>query len=106
MLTTVKNHAIGQHTLVSILNQRQHVESLKRQYEEARASLQAQEDQIIACLEDSYRVAPGQRTANVKVTERRVVAWKEAFIARLGKAMADRVQAEVEPTGYKKLEIT
>lgn len=105
MLTLTKNHTIAQHALVSILNQRQHVEALKRQYEDARVTLQALEEQVIASLEDGYKVAPGQRTATIKTIEKRIVPWKDAFITRLGKAMADKVQVEAEPTTYKKLEI-
>lgn len=102
---TKKNHTVAQSALVAILNKHQEVEALKKQYETQKAVLEAQEEQIIRAIEDGHKVADGQRTASIKTVTRRVVAWKQEFINRIGKAVADRLTAEVEPTVYKKLEI-
>ena len=102
---TRKNHTVAQRSLIDILNKRQEVESLKREYETQKSVLDAMESQVVSALEDGYKVGTGQRTALVKTTTRRVVRWKEEFVVRLGKPLADKLTAEVEPTVYKKLEI-
>lgn len=105
MVTLTRSHAVSQQSLINILNQRQKVQELEKALETEKAVLRSAEDQVVAAIEDGHRVADGQRTASVKTVTRRVVAWKQEFINRIGQAVADRLTAEVEPTVYKKLEI-
>ena len=107
MITTLvrPTTVVSQETLSKIVRLRRELQELESWASETKARLQAEEDQIIASLEDGVPVEAGERTAQVKTTSRRIVAWKEAFIARLGKAMADRVQVEVVPQVYKRLEV-
>ncbi len=105
MVTFTRTHEVSQQSLVNILNQRQKVAELEKALETEKAVLRAAEDQVIAALDEGTHIANGQRTASVKTTSRRVVRWKEEFVVRLGKPLADKLTAEAEPTVYKKLEI-
>ena len=105
MVTLTKNHEVSQSSLINILNQRKKVSELEKVLKSEKARLQAAEDQVIAALQEGTSVAHGQRTASVKAITRRIVAWKDAFVRHVGKAVADRLTAEAEPTVYKKLEI-
>ena len=105
MVTFTRSHEVSQQSLVNVLNQRQQVKELEKALETEKAVLRAAEDQVVAALDEGTHVANGQRTASVKTTTRRVVRWKEEFVVRLGKPLADRLTEEVEPTLYKKLEI-
>ncbi|HHT9117097.1 MAG TPA: hypothetical protein ACFYD1_00560 [Candidatus Hypogeohydataceae bacterium YC38] len=107
MITTLvrPTTVISQESLSKVVRLRRELQELESWASETKARLASEEDQIIASLEDGVPVEAGERVATVKTTSRRIVAWKEAFIARLGKAVADRVQAEVVPQVYKKLEI-
>ena len=104
-VTFTRTHQITQQSLVNVLNQRQRVKEIEKALETEKAVLRAAEDQVIAALDEGTHVANGQRTALIKTTSRRTVAWKQEFVVRLGKPLADRLTAEVEPTLYKKLEI-
>ena len=105
MVTLTRSHEVAQQSLINILNQRQKVSGLEKTLKDEKARLQAAEDQVIAALGEGTPIAHGQRAASVKTTSRRTVAWKQEFITRLGKPLADKLTAEVEPTVYKKLEI-
>ena len=105
MVTLTRSHAVSQQSLVNILNQRKKVQELEKALETEKAVLRAAEDQVIAALGEGTPIANGQRVASTKTTARQTVAWKQEFITRLGKPLADKLTAEVEPTVYKKLEI-
>ena len=104
-VTFTRNHEVSQQSLVNVLNARQRVKEMEKALETEKALLRAAEDQVVAALDEGTHVANGQRTASVKTTTRRTVAWKQEFVTRLGKPLADKLTAEVEPTVYKKLEI-
>ncbi|MFQ5861499.1 MAG: hypothetical protein ACE5IC_00065 [Candidatus Brocadiales bacterium] len=106
MVILTKNYEVSQSVLISILNQRQKVVELEKALSSEKAVLRAAEDQVVKSIEDGYRIANGQRTATVKVITKRIVRWKDAFIRHVGWAATDRLMADVEPTVYKKLEIT
>ncbi len=105
MVILTKHREVAQSALIGILNQRKKVAELEKALGSEKAVLRAAEDQVVAALEESMPIAHGQRTASIKVVSRRVVAWKDAFVRHVGKAVADRLTAEAEPTVYKKLEI-
>lgn len=107
MITTLvrPTTVVSQDTLSKVVRLRRELQELESWASEVKARLQAEEDQVMASLEDGLPVEAGERTANVKTTSRRIVSWKEEFIKRLDKAIADRVQAEVVPQVYKRLEV-
>ena len=106
MLPTVKSAVVvSQESLARIARLRRELQELESWARDTKARLQAEEDQIIKAVEDDLPIEPGERTATVKVITRRIVAWKDAFVLHVGKALADRLTAEAEPTVYKKLEI-
>ncbi len=105
MVILTKHHEVSQSALITILNQRKKVAELEKALGSEKAVLRAAEDQVVAALEESTPIAHGQRTATVKVITRRVVAWKDAFVRHVGKAVADKLTQEAIPTVYKKLEI-
>lgn len=106
MSPTVKPTAVvSQDSLTRIARLRRELRELESWASETRARLQAEEDQVIKAIEDGLAIEPGDRTATVKVVTRRVVSWKDAFIRYVGKAVADKLTAGVEPTVYKRLEI-
>ncbi|MFQ5956783.1 MAG: hypothetical protein ACE5KK_03330 [Candidatus Brocadiales bacterium] len=97
--------AISQDSLAKIAHLRRELQDIESWAKETKARLQAEEDQVIKALEDGLSIESGERTATVKVITKRIVAWKDAFIRHVSKAVADRLTAEAEPTVYKKLEI-
>ncbi|MDO8136770.1 MAG: hypothetical protein Q6354_03935 [Candidatus Brocadiales bacterium] len=107
MITTLvrPTTVVSQETLSKIARLRRELQELESWASETKARLQAGEDQIIASLEDGVPVETGERTAQVKTLSRRIVAWKEEFVKRMGKDITDRVQAEVVPQVYKRLDI-
>ncbi|MBI5286722.1 MAG: hypothetical protein HY878_03925 [Deltaproteobacteria bacterium] len=107
MITTLvrPTTAIPQESLSKVVRLRRELQELESWASETKARLQAEEDQVIRGLEDGLPVEAGERVATVKTTSRRIVAWKEEFVKRMGKDIADRVQAEVVPQVYKKLEV-
>jgi hypothetical protein len=68
-------------------------------------SLRAAEEDLIAKLDRGADVSGCEYGLRVKETHRRFPAWKEHFIAALGKDAADQVLESTEPKLYRNLVI-
>jgi hypothetical protein len=87
---------ITQKTLAAILKRRA---ALAKAEEE----LQAIEAGLLTKLKAGAQVQVGTFRAEVKVWERRSVAWKEVVVKKLGQEYADRVFNATPPETYEKL---
>ena len=106
MSPIVKSSAVvSQESLSKIVRLKRELLELETWAKDTKARLQAEEDQVIKALDDGLSIESGERTATVRTITRRIVAWKDAFVRHVGRAVADRLTAEAEPTVYKKLEI-
>jgi hypothetical protein len=69
------------------------------------ARLEAMKDQLLSELKNGVPVEAGTLKANIKITERRNVAWKQIIERELGSAFAMRVLAATKPQQYENLEV-
>lgn len=97
---------IKQITLAKILKAKTKLSALE-------AEIKAAESAIFESLKAGASVQSGLLTAEVKVIERRNVAWKPAFIEQIdkrdgkgeGEKLADRISAATKPSVYESLSI-
>jgi hypothetical protein len=85
----------------------------KKRIADLEASVKVTEEQILAALKDGSTVQNGVLIAEVRQTERRNVAWRQAFEEQIskrdgdgkGKELADRILAATHPQTYESLSV-
>jgi hypothetical protein len=86
-----------------VLALRETHKALKDRLELMDKALREAEGDVLAKLDAGADLAHCGYAVSVQVVERRYPAWKEEFIARLGKAHAGEVLESTEPTVYRKV---
>lgn len=78
--------------------------TLKKEYEELEKQVKSTEKDLLARIEAGAKV--NSKIFSVAIDRsyvRRIVAWKEEFVARLGQAVADKVIENTKDTVYPRL---
>jgi hypothetical protein len=87
----------------AILAKRESLRRIRGYVDRLEESLKAAEQDIIAKLDQGADRSGCAYGLRVKETLRRYPAWKEHFIAAVGKEAADRVLEGTEPKSYRNL---
>lgn len=90
--------------ILSLIAQREALESLKARMERLAESVRSIENGIIAKIEDGGHI-DSEHGLQIKEIARRYPSWKNHFAALAGAEAADRVLAEMAPTITKSLVI-
>jgi hypothetical protein len=76
-------------------------ERIKEQFEALKKSVDAQEKELLAKLQDGAKVDSATYQLSVDRSQTRTnIKWKEAFIARVGQAAADKLAESTPATVY------
>lgn len=87
---------ITQKTLARFTTLRNEIEALTAEFKTIKGDL-------IAQLEEGISVQKGERVAELKAYERRIVPWKDVVIRLKSEGYADKVLAATKPEPYVKL---
>ena len=100
--SALKQPVVTNNEVLSLLAQREALESLKVRVERLSESVQAIETSIIARIEDGALV-DSEHSLLVREVARRYPHWKSHFAALAGTEAAERVLADTAPTITKSL---
>jgi hypothetical protein len=106
MRTPVKKALVRQSELMKLDNLERSIASYKKQMSVLVKKWEEIAAPIMGALLHGESVEPGLYTASIKYNERRSVAWKEQYIAKLGEAEAQRVLDMTTPSRTPELVVS
>ena len=100
---TLQNIQVTTRSVESYLAAREAYQSLKKRLSLLEEAMKGQEGQLISQIEGGAELATVPYLISIQIIERRFPAWKEEFISRLGKQLADQIHQATRPRIYKSL---
>lgn len=89
---------ITQAAMAKLMRDQERLARAKAQATELEAEVKKQEKDLLALFDTKAEIEAGEFTSAVRTTERRNVAWKEAFEKACGPEAAAAVHAQTTPT--------